>query len=112
MTSAPKSTLSKLGIKERDASLNKLIYSKTLTKIPIRDRPLTTLIFNEKKRRRYLWSNITNVAWSIGKKIMAPASIYNPKRPSISGIRSALRNGLRPLGNHDYMDHILSYVSI
>jgi hypothetical protein len=45
---------------------------------------------------------------------MAFVSTYNPKKLLISGIRSALRNGLRPLGNYDYIDlnHFLPYVSI
>jgi hypothetical protein len=110
-TTAPKSILSKSGTKERSASLNKLIHSKTLTKIPTRDRLLATRIPNKRRRRRHLWSNATNVAWNIGERRMALASTYNPKRPPISGIRSAQRKDSEPLGNHDSMGYILPFVS-
>jgi hypothetical protein len=97
-----------LGIKRRGASLNNLIH----TKILIKDRLLAIPILNERRRRRYLWLNVTNVAWNIEKRIMALAFTYNSKRLLISGIKNALRNGSKLSGNHNYMDHILSYVLI
>ena len=109
--SAPKSILSKLGTKRRGVSLNKLIHSKTLTKILTRDRQLAIRIPNERRRRRHLWLNAANMAWNIKKRRMAFTFTYNPTRPPIFGIRNAQKKDSEPLKNHNFINHILPFVS-